>query len=313
MVATKSFSESARRFHRAYRSGSIRIGHSLVKGFLGLWLGREQEVCLRSGLKLRLDLSKKNQAGIFWYDGDADVALAWAIRELVPVGGVFIDCGANCGLMGLLACQYRQARVVFIEPHPRLARSIAANIRLNQFEARAELIEAAASDASGEVTFYEDPTGDDGTHSIHVDWGAGEKRVLGKVRCETLKEIIQRKQLLHIDFLKVDAEGNDLAVLRGLGEYLQPSFTRLLYVEMARDRESICALLASCGYAGFASAPRKGRELVRLQRISDRGGRVCFFQPMGSGLGSGQNALWCGKDSDVAAYLKALSSTAALH
>src|ERR1017187_354069 len=117
MAATKSLTESARRFYRSYRSGKIRIGHSLVKGFLGLWLGREQDVCLRSGLKLRLDLSKKNQAGIFWYDGDADVPLVWAIRELVPVGGVFIDCGANCGLMGLLACQYRHAQVVFIEPH----------------------------------------------------------------------------------------------------------------------------------------------------------------------------------------------------
>ena len=104
-----------------------KIGHSLFKRFLGLWLGREQEICLRSGLKLRLDLSKKAQAGIFWYDGDADVALSWAIRELVPVGGVFIDCGANCGLMGLLACQCRQAQVIFIEPHPRLARSIEAN------------------------------------------------------------------------------------------------------------------------------------------------------------------------------------------
>ena len=281
----------------------------MLKDFLGLWLGREQEVCLRSGLKLQLDLSKKNQAGIFWYDGDADLALSWAIRELVPVGGVFIDCGANCGLMGLQACQCRQARVILIEPHPRLARSIETNIRLNRFEQRAELIEAAASDTSGEVTFYENPTGDDGTHSIHEDWAAGEKRVLGKVRCETLKGIVERRQLPQVDFLKSDTEGNDFAVLQGLGEYLRPSFTRLIYVEMARGRESICTLMASRGYVGFATIPRRGRELVRLQRISDQGGQACFFRPL-SGSGAGHNALWCGKDSAVASFLDALSATA---
>jgi FkbM family methyltransferase len=308
MAAKKSFKESARRFYRGYRSGRIRVGHSLVKDFLGLWLGREQEVCLRSGLKLQLDLSKKAQAGIFWFDGDADVALAWAIRELVPVGGVFIDCGANCGLMGLQACQCRQASVIFIEPHPRLAKSIEANIRLNRFETRAELIEAAASDTSGEVTFYENPTGDDGTHSIHEDWAKGEKRVLGKVRCETLKGIVERKRLPQVDFLKVDAEGNDYAVLQGLGEYLRPSFARLVYVEMVRDRESICALMASRGYVGFVTVPRRGRELVRLQQVADQGRRACFFQPL-SGSGAGLNALWCGKDSAVADYLYASSAT----
>jgi FkbM family methyltransferase len=309
MAGMKSLSESARRFYRSYRSARIPLGHSLVKRLLGHWLGRDQEICLRSGLKLKLDLSKKNQAGIFWYDGDADVALSWAIRELVPVGGVFVDCGANCGLMGLQACQCRQASVILVEPHPRLARSIEANIRLNRFEQRAELIEAAASDASGEVTFYENPTGDDGTHSIHADWGTGEKRVLGKVRCETLKDIIERKQLPQVDFLKIDTEGNDFAVLQGLGEYLRPSFTRLIYVEVIRDRESIYALMASRGYVGFCTIPRRGSELVRLQRISDQGGRVCFFRPLGGSV-AGSNALWCGKDSAVANYLNASSATA---
>src|SRR5947209_9142896 len=73
----RSVSTMARRFYRAYRGGKIRLGHSLVKRFFGLWLRQEQEVCLRSGLKLRLDMSKANQAGIFWHDGDADVPLGW--------------------------------------------------------------------------------------------------------------------------------------------------------------------------------------------------------------------------------------------
>ncbi len=310
MTRKGMFSKFARRFYRSYRNGRFRVGHSLIKRFFQTWLRQEQEVCLRSGLKLRLDLSKPNQAGIFWYDGDADVPLDWAIRELVPPGGLFIDCGANCGLMGLLACQYRSARVILIEPHPRLAKGIEANIRLNHFEKRAELIEAAISNTSGHVTFYENSTGDDGTHSIHQDWGEGEKRVIANVRCQTLKQIIEQRQLSHIDFLKIDTEGNDLAVLQGLEDYLRPAFTKVIYVEMARDHESICKLMTSRGYAGFSTPAARGRELVRLQRIYYRGGRVSFFGPLGAHAGMAQNALWCGMESPVTAFLQELSPTA---
>ena len=306
MTRHGSFSEFARRFYRSYRHGKIRIGHSALRKFLNLWLCREQEACLRSGVRLKLDLSKGNQAGIFWYDGDADVALTWAIRELFPVGGIFVDCGANCGLMGLLASQYRHARTIFIEPHPRLARTIAANIRLNHFETNAELIEAAASDSSGEVTFYESSSGDDGTHSIHADWQE-DKRVLGKVHCRTLQEIVNERRLPQIDFLKIDTEGNDLEALRGLAEYCRPAFTKLIYVEMTRHSEAICKLMADAGYVGFTTSDLRGRDLARRFRDYERGGRVCFFHPAQTTSRCGHNALWCGKESLFAACLRDLA------
>ena len=161
---SKGLNQFVRHFFRAYRKGPIPLGHSLIRRGLNSIVSREQEIRLRSGLKLRLDMTKGNQNGIFWEDGDAEIALHWAIRELLPLGGQFVDCGANCGLMGLLARQYRQARVIFLEPHPRLAKSIETNIRLNGFDSSCELIEAAVSDTSGEVTFYENPTCD-GSHS----------------------------------------------------------------------------------------------------------------------------------------------------
>ena len=307
MTQKGTFAEFARRFYRTYRNGKFRVGHSLIKSFFLMWLRQDQEVCLRSGLKLRLDLSKPNQAGIFWYDGDADAPLYWAIRELVPPGGLFIDCGANCGLMGLLACQYRSARVILIEPHPRLAKTIAANIGLNHFEKRAELVEAAISNASGQVTFYENPTGDDGTHSIHQNWGEGKKRVIGNVPCQTLKQIIEQRRLSHIDFLKIDTEGNDLAVLQGLEDHLRPAFTKLIYVEMTENGQSICKLMADGGYVGFTTSDMRGRDLARQLGDYERGGRVCFFHPLEAASGCGHNALWCGKDSSIAGYLRDLA------
>src|SRR6266699_1577078 len=133
-----AYSDFARHLFRRYRNGPITLGHSVFKRALASGLAEREEVRLRSGLRLQLDLTKGNQNTIFWQDGDIEVQLYWAIRELLPVGGVFVDCGANCGLMGLLARQYRRAKVLFVEPHPRLAQTIAANIQLNGFGASCE-------------------------------------------------------------------------------------------------------------------------------------------------------------------------------
>jgi FkbM family methyltransferase len=270
-------------------------------------IAKHQIIQLRSGLKMDLDLTKGNQNGIFWSDGDAEVALTWAIRELLPVGGVFVDCGANCGLMGLLARQYRRARVILLEPHPRLAKSIAANIRLNGFEGSCELIEAAVSESGGEMTFYENAVAD-GSHSVHQDWAAdlGEMRPLGKVHCVTLKEIIEAKNLAKIHFLKIDTEGNDYPVLKGLSRYLQPSFTEIIYVEMGRDDKMIRDLMQSLGYVGFAQVPRRRRAFAKAQQLYERGGGINFFATLQRDASPPGESLWCGRDSIVASYLKDL-------
>jgi FkbM family methyltransferase len=256
---------------------------------------------------MALDLSKGNQAGIFWEDGDVEVGLYWAIRELVPLEGIFVDCGANCGLMGLLARQYRRARVIFLEPHPRLAKSIAANIRLNNFTDSCELIEAAVSDTSGTVTFYENSVAD-GSHSVHQDWATdlGEMRSLGQVRCITLQEIIEAKKPPKIHFLKIDAEGNDFAVLKGLGRYLHPAFTEVLYVEMSREIRAITDLLQARGYIGFTAAVETRHDRTRLQQHYEQGGQAGFFQPLNPGALERGDALWCGQDSSAARYLNDL-------
>ena len=185
--------------------------------------------------------------------------------------------------------------------HPRLAKSIQTNIRLNGCISSCELIEAAVSDAPGEVTFYEDPKAD-GSHSIHSDW-PGDKRVLGKVSCVTLQEIIESKRIAKIHFLKIDIEGNEYAALKGLGERLDPCFVEILYVEMSRDREAICQLMESRGYVGFVNKVRRRRETVRLRELYERGGRVAFFAPLRGSRALSWDSLWCAKDSPAAALL----------
>jgi FkbM family methyltransferase len=300
------FATLVRRGFHAYRNSPIRIGHSFIRRVFDPMLDREQEIQLRSGLRLHLDMSKGNQNAIFWHDGDVDVAQHWVIRELVPMGGTFLDCGANCGLMGLQARRQRQAKVIFFEPHPRLAKSIAANIALNDFQPSCELIEAAVSSQSGEISFYEDSR-NDGSHAIQPPSERERDFVpLGKVRCVSLKEIIEARRLSKIHFLKIDTEGNDYPVLQGLGEYLLPSRVEIIYVEMTRDQAGICDLMRSRGYTAFAKKDLARRQTAQRQKFYERGGSVAFFEPLAdAAIGSG-DVLWCGQNSPVALHLNEL-------
>jgi FkbM family methyltransferase len=308
MTMQSSSSKRARQFYQAYRHGPLRIGHSLIRRFFESCLARHQVIQLRSGLKLDLDLSKGNQSAIFWSDGDVDLHLYWAIRELLPLGGWFVDCGANCGLMGLLARQYRSARVVFIEPHPRLASSIRANIAINDFAADCELIEAAVSDASGEVAFYEDPR-NDGSHSVHGDWG-DKMKIIGKVSCLKLSEILQTRSLQRIHFLKVDTEGNDWNALKSLDKYLRPEQVEVVYAEMTKDRAAATELMRSRGYIGFAATGGGRREIFRQKRLYEAGGQVCFYEPLNEKLHRLGDVLWCGEASTTAQHLRKLYAQA---
>ena len=144
--------ESLRRWFRAYRYAPISPAHGLVRRLFRSLIARHQRVRLRNGLRLELDLASVVQQAIFWLDGDYDLPLQWVIRELLPLGTACVDCGANCGYIGLLARRFREAPVWFVEPHPRLAAEVRRNVTLNGWDRDCTVVEAAASDHDGEAT-----------------------------------------------------------------------------------------------------------------------------------------------------------------
>jgi len=116
------------------------------------------------------------------------------------------------------------------------------------------------------------------------------------VRCVTLQEIVAPRQISTIDFLKIDTEGNDYAVLKGLGERLEPEYVKVIYIEMSRDKEAACELLRSRGYVGFVKDGKRRREVAGLQRRYERGGQPAFFVPLERDTVICGEVLWCGKD-----------------
>lgn len=309
-AATESgLATSLRHCFRIYRESPISLGHPLLRRLFRALLNRHQIITLHNGIRLQVDLDRVVQHTIFWLDGDMEPQLEWVIRELLPVGGTCVDCGANCGLIGLLARRLRHARVLFLEPHPRLADDIRRNIQLNKWEDACHLVEAAASDAEGEATLFES-IDYDGSHSLLSDWvtdNQGHPQI--KVRLTMLKSVLERHpEFDRVDLLKVDTEGHDLAVLRGLGGWLDPQRIPVIYAELGRDREESFQLLEQSGYTGFSYRQLRRKPMRRLMKRYGNGDPVAVFHPLRHTPDYTGESLWAGVGSRQAAFLDHLAA-----
>ena len=114
---------------------------------------------------------------------------------------LIIDGGSNIG-MSLLCFKHRypNARIIAFEPDPEIFRILEENVRRNSLK-DVRLINAGLDEKSGETAFV--PDGSAGGHL-----GNGKNSVT--VRSERLSDYLDQE----VDFLKLNIEGQELAVLQ---------------------------------------------------------------------------------------------------
>jgi FkbM family methyltransferase len=310
-VVESTFANLFRRTFRSYRKFPISPGHALLRRLFRALISRHQAIRLRNGIRLVVDLDSVVQHTLFWMDGDMEPQLEWAVREFLPAGGTCVDCGANCGYIGLFARRMRSAKVVFVEPHPVLAATVRRNVAANGWEARCTVVEAAASEAEGSAQLFECPEYD-GAHSLLKDWAGDRPDARGpEVRLTTLAKVFEEQGLGRIDLLKVDTEGHDVSVLKGLGPELRPDRIRVLYTELGRNREEGIRLLESAGYAGFAYRPIRGKKLRQLIDGYRDDRPLMLFTPLAEATDAHAETLWLPAGGPEVAHMAALAKLAA--
>jgi FkbM family methyltransferase len=137
----------------------------------------------------------------------------WLMARLAPYCRTFVDVGANKGTW--TAALLRQApkieRGVLFEPGRQ-----AAGVLRERYpdETRLEIVECALSEQPADsMPFFEQPeAGNTSSLSRPAD---GDGAIETTVRVSTLDIEMDRLRVERIDLLKVDAEGHDLAVLKG--------------------------------------------------------------------------------------------------
>ena len=165
-------------------------------------------------------------------------------------GGTLIDVGANVGSVALLLADKVQSAILF-EPNPLAASRARENLALNKLSFR--LFEVALSDSNGEVCF-ESHGGVDATGHVvaAVRNSEGTRRV---VPCMTFDEFLRTHGAPEcpISLVKIDVEGHENSVFRGMRQFLltqRPPLIMFEYLQRTNIHETL-AFLQEVKYRAF--------------------------------------------------------------
>jgi FkbM family methyltransferase len=143
----------------------------------------------------------------------------------------FYDIGANVGTYTCFAAaELGPGRTVAFEPEPENADRLRENLELNDLDA--EIVQIALSDTDGTVDLA--LTGDEAGEGEHAIATGDNERTL-EVETARGDLIIEERKLSKPTVVKIDIEGAELSVLRGLRETLREN-CRLVYVEVHPEK-----------------------------------------------------------------------------
>lgn len=205
---------------------------------------------------------KLARRGIFGYEGETIRMFLPLVRHVETM----IDIGANTGLFALLAAKANAScRVWAFEPVPFIFEMLQENIRLNRLT-NLEAIQAAASDATGETTFFVTHT----SVGIPTDSSscAGFRSDVEEIRLPTitLDEFVKRQHVFRLDLLKIDAEAAEAKVIRGARETLQQHRPFVICEVLEKvDHAFVQQTFASLAYQFFHIGPDRLERRPCLQ------------------------------------------------
>jgi len=177
----------------------------------------------------------------------------WEIRNLILMqqllhpGRIVLDIGAHVGHFTILAASTVGAggEVYAFEPAPSNYQRLRENLRLNAFAAHVEAVPIAVSDRLGTAGFFDDGrTG--GTEYSMFSSRHGKHGVAFSAPTEPLDHFAEKHGLPSVDFIKIDTEGAELAVLCGADNILRKNPHILLLIELhpwVVAPEAVCAHL----------------------------------------------------------------------
>lgn len=237
-----------------------------------------------AGFRIAGDTRDFVQRFIFLF-GTWEPNLSGWLRDSLRPGDVFVDVGANIGFFSLLAAQAvgKAGRVVAVEASPGIFAILQGNLALNRAD-NVRAVNNAASDLPGRLRLFRAPASNLGASStIRADGFLDE----GEVEARPLHELLDRDEGGRARVVKIDVEGAEAAVIKGLLPLLCRSRRDLeLVVEVGGGppgspsaAESAAAIALMLGPEGFhayqlendyhpESYPRTG-ELRRPRRARD--------------------------------------------
>ena len=179
----------------------------------------------------KLFLSKKGLALAISHYGTYEELEAKIMEEKIKVGNIVVDVGANIGLHTLNMARIvgNTGRVFAFEPEPSNFKILKKNVKINNYQ-NIILEQKAIGDKHGKITLYQSGS-NPGKHRIFPQ----TKDATGQVQVDYTsldKYFIDSNLVDKINFIKIDVEGLEFGVLKGMENILNKSKKIKILFEM---------------------------------------------------------------------------------
>lgn len=263
----------------------------MITAVPGLAKRDAQVVVNRSGIRWSLDLNEGIDFSI-WLLGAFERRTVAAYSRLVKPGDTVIDIGANIGAHTLFLSRLvgPQGRVVAVEPTAWAVQCLRRNLDLNPELARVVDVQQAllAATSGGPVPA-----------EIYASWPLHGRDVHPKLRARpkstsgaeamTLDQLVQQKGIGRVDFIKLDVDGQEVAILNGGMETLRRDHPTIIFelspyilAEAGDDAISLLSHLHDLGYRLYDLGLRRALSsdfAAVANKIPDGGGINVIAMP----------------------------------
>ena len=156
----------------------------------------------------------------FCLQGYWETWLTKLFAQMVQKDFFCVDIGANHGYFSLLMADIAgvAGRILAVEPNPNLAELLAQNLEVNGFRSISTVCQKAVADTDGEKLKLVIPGGRDLNATIIASEQSPGDKVF-EVETATLDELT--KDWARVDFVKIDAEGAEEAIWRGMSHTIE--------------------------------------------------------------------------------------------
>ncbi len=202
-----------------------------------------------------------------WFEKEMEFWRSW-----IKPGMTVIDVGANVGVYTFSAARKvgPEGRVLAVEPFSGCVRCLQETCRINQLP-WVTICVGAASNHNGTLQLLLH-SGSELNKVVPNDVVANlPTGLFEEVNCFTLDSLIERENLEKVNFLKIDAEGHEMAVLEGSNQILAQFEPIILYenIEVGQSSNNqVAEYLNNKGYKLFQYQPYR-QELIPVNFAKD--------------------------------------------
>lgn len=170
-----------------------------------------------------------------YYFGTYEKGTLNFIKQNLKEGEVFFDIGANIGLMSIFAsyCVGKTGSVFAFEANPETAKLLKFNINLNKIN-NINIIDKAVGNDIGKIKIYNNWAVNRGGATLIKPEQETDSFDVDLIKIDAIEEYYSKD----IKMIKIDVEGFEMDVLKGLEKILQKNNAPKLIIECSADRNN---------------------------------------------------------------------------